>query len=524
MTTFSRISPVDQFEKDLQGVDDFDLGLTAALLCSAQTELANLNQLHQDLLDVVGKTEKNRRYWSTRGKSSRRRKKRRLQPNDSNTDDIGDVEDGGGSSGRSSSSSSDTQTKFTSWEVIRDSISDRLFRRKYRMTKEQFNLLCSKIKEAIGDDEFRTTNTQALCGYTRVAIGLRVLCGGSYLDLIGRAYDVQSPQSIYNYFHTFIDWINKAFDYPWVSLLQRLKSNSEDKLALDKLNEISGNFAVDSNGSFLGCIGAIDGLAIRIICPTWEKDGVRDPGNFFCRKNFYALNVQAICDRQKRILWISPLHQGASHDSTAWAQTDLHDLLVELQDVLKKHGLFLVGDSAYPLSTHLLVPYPDAKPGTQQDAFNFWLSNSRIQIECTFGEFIARFGLFWRTLKFDMERCCHIIRAASKLHNFLIDCREGTVEDTEYHRNLSYEDVASVEALATPSTPNAEEEDDITYPLVTDNNAPKPTGRKDNASVKRQLEGEELRNDICTTLLADGNVRPRGKRMKYNAFGHAYFE
>jgi len=518
MSTFSRISPVNQFEKDLQCVDDFDLGITSALLCAIQIEIANNHQLHKDLIDVVKRAEKDSRYWSSKGKS--RRKERQLQwADDSNNDD--DIDS---SSGSSSIGGGNLKSKFTSWEFIRDSISDRLFRRKYRMSKAQFNLLCDKIREKIGDDAFRIKNTQALCGYTKVAIGLRMLCGGSYLDLIGRAYDVQSPESIYKYFHTFIDWINITFDYPWVLYLKQLNTNNEDKLVLDKLDEISANFAVDSDGSFSGCIGAIDGIAIRIRCPTKEKDGVDDPGNFFCRKNFYALNVQAICDRQKRILWISPPHQGSSHDSTAWAQTGLHDLLAKLHDVLKERGLFLVGDSAYPISTYLQVPYPNAKPGTQEDAFNFWLSNSRIQIECTFGEFIARFGLFWRTLKFDLERSCHIIRAASKIHNFLIDCREGTVEDTEFLRNLSYEEVASVEASATSNGTNTEEDDDITYPLVTDNNAPKPPGRKDTEFVERRRGGEELRDELCTTLLANGNVRPRGKRMKYNHFGHAYFE
>lgn len=189
MTTFSRISPVNQFEKDLQRIDDFDLGLTAALLCAAQIELANINNLHKDLLDVVKKAESNRRSY-------KKRRELRRADNINNIDDVGH--------GSSSDNDTQTQTKFTSWDVLRDSISDKLFRRKYRMTKAQFNLLCSRIREKIGDDEFRTTNTQAMCGYTKVAIGLRILCGGSYLDLIGRAYDVQSPVSVYTYFHTFL--------------------------------------------------------------------------------------------------------------------------------------------------------------------------------------------------------------------------------------------------------------------------------------------------------------------------------
>jgi hypothetical protein len=82
------------------------------------------------------------------------------------------------------------------------------------MFKKEFELLCSKTKEKIGEKKFRSTNSQALCGHIRVAIRLRFLCGGSYLDLVGRAYGVDAVSSVYEYFHTFIDWIDETF-YPW---------------------------------------------------------------------------------------------------------------------------------------------------------------------------------------------------------------------------------------------------------------------------------------------------------------------
>jgi hypothetical protein len=61
-------------------------------------------------------------------------------------------------------------------------------------------------------------------------------------------------------------------------------------------------------------------------------------------------------------------------------------LLSKMAAKLRARGFFLVGDKAYPLLAYLLVPFD--KPGSlsAEDAFNFWLSNSRIQIECAFGE------------------------------------------------------------------------------------------------------------------------------------------
>ncbi|KAL7527497.1 hypothetical protein ACHAWF_002201 [Thalassiosira exigua] len=497
MSTFSKVSPVNDFIARLGEVDGFNLTLLVATLTVAQEEIGNLRNLQSDLLHALRREEKNRKYYdSARGKQ--RHKNRRANKYIDGTDGNDGVPD-----------STRPDSKFLSWEEIRNSVSDNVFRRKFRMSKQHFELLCSKIRNKVGDEQFRTVNNQGICGFTKVAVGLRILC----VEAISILLAEQSTKLVYRYFHTFIDWVDETFDFPWVKLLQELNDGNLE--AIGKLREISFHFAADSSGSFEGCIGAIDGIAIRIRCPS----NVSDPCNYFCRKNFYALNVQAICDRQKRILWISPGHQGASHNSTAWLQTSLADLLEKMEPILKKHGLFIVGDSAYR-------PYPNTEPSSIEDAFNFWLSNSRIHIECTFGEFIARFGLFWRTLKFDTTRSCDIIRAAAKLHNFLIDCREGTAEDDRYFWSLSFHDVEAASIPVGFGADAAENEDigDMTFPLVTDNNQPKPAGRKANLAKKRYADGKDLCDSLCVALSVDSCPRPKGKRMRYSDLGHVYFE
>ncbi|KAL7527215.1 hypothetical protein ACHAXR_002967 [Thalassiosira sp. AJA248-18] len=266
MTTHSRISQISDFAAELKHADDFDLLLTTAALDLAQTELAHLKQLNKELLKVVGKEEYNRRY--------REKKKTMGQDTDDCPEDCPD----------------ESEPRLCHGESYGT------------MSKEEFGtLFCIKIKASLGDKEFlfqSDSTAQGISGETRVAVGLRILFGGSYLDAIGRAYDIKSIQTVYNCFHTTIEWIDNAFRFPW---------------ELNKLEEISEEFAADSTGCFKGCIGTIDGLVIRIRCSS----KVADPSNYFCRKGFYALNVQAICDRRKRILWISPGHQGATHDSTA---------------------------------------------------------------------------------------------------------------------------------------------------------------------------------------------------------------
>lgn len=66
------------------------------------------------------------------------------------------------------------------------------------------------------------------------------------------------------------------------------------------LAEIEQGFAEKSaSGGFVrNCVGAIDGIAIRIQCPS--KADCSNPAAHLNRKGFYSINCQAICDSKKR--------------------------------------------------------------------------------------------------------------------------------------------------------------------------------------------------------------------------------
>jgi hypothetical protein len=390
------------------------------------------------------------------------------------------------------------------------------------MKKESFERLVEKIQVKIGDERFRpegyrpckrarTENATSffggqLCGEYKLAICIRILAGASYLDVF-LAFAV-GITIIYASFHEVVGWLNETFDFP---LLSWIKDEN-----IDELKKVSEGFARFTNGGLWGIIGAIDGIAIRIRCPSSSRDGVKDPRCFFCRKQFFALNVQAIVDSYKRFIWVSTGHNGSAHDSTAFACTELYELLKSKAAWLLQNGLFIVADSAYNLASWLINPYPNVTiVQDAKDNFNFWLSNSRIRVECAFGELIMRWGIFWRTILFDLDRVGPIIMAAMHLHNFLINERLAEAEkdgEEEFVASFSSEFMMDESDHTQVELPVA---------LVTNNDAPNPGGRPTVSDAHSRDLGLTLRNSLASKLARVGLHRPL-RNMKRNKYGHVY--
>jgi DDE superfamily endonuclease len=335
-----------------------------------------------------------------------------------------------------------------SWDHFSGRISDTHFRRMFRMSRDAFGLLCGTICHRIGEATFKpeaslpqnARTNQTVASEIKVAVAIRMLAGGSYLD-IGPLFDV-SIGHLYYILNKFIEWILKTLEFPLAAFLRERN--------WVELRARSDAFAEKSNGVFYGTFGALDGLAVRIRSPTLKE--VSDPGNYYCRKGFYALNVQAICDKAKRFLWCYPSNKGSTHDSAAFAASRLYDLLCEMAPELFELGFFIVGDSAYNLSSFLLTPYDsdDLKddPHHAKDAFNYHLSSCRILIECAFGELVMRWGILWRTLAFELKKCGKIIQVCMLLHNFIVENREN---DGEFFRDFNIR-MDNVQAQLTRTT------------------------------------------------------------------------
>ena len=84
---------------------------------------------------------------------------------------------------------------------------------------------------------------------------------------------------------------------------------------------IARDFDQAGHGIMTGCVGAIDGCALKISRPRMSD--VADPNQFSNRKGFYAIVLQAICDHKRRFLFGSATESGSTHDSAAFKASGL---------------------------------------------------------------------------------------------------------------------------------------------------------------------------------------------------------
>jgi hypothetical protein len=265
---------------------------------------------------------------------------------------------------------------------------------------------------------------------------LRYLAGGSYLD-ITRMHAISD--------RTFYDIVEQTI----VAILVHGSESMKYSFDLDDLIRKENRFARKSGGAFRGCIGALDGLCVQIERPH-PRDCGNNPSGYYTRKGFYSLNIQvsvigivqiinqatltphslaalrpapspqAVADADRRLDFVAADAQGSTHDSLAFKLSRLHQWL---RSGRLTRGFWIAGDEAYECDEHLLTNFPKGGQDVWEDAFNAYLTQCRLVIECAFGIFVRRWGIFWRPLAHSPAICVRIVMACVALHNAIIDFR-----------------------------------------------------------------------------------------------------
>ena len=208
------------------------------------------------------------------------------------------------------------------WEERLSDLTAWEFRRTYRLTEDTFNHVLEKIRHRLvgkeGIEKARQRAENAGYEYVepelKLSMTLRFLAGnpapprncirtnrtgcsppqavpdslfagGSYLDIY-QMHGV-SYQSFYRYVWATCDAIIAEFP---------LEDPYDDAVAMAR---IADEFGSTGCGIVTGCVGALDGIAIRI--PRPSRRHVKNAKAFFNRKHFYAFNMQAIADSKRKL-------------------------------------------------------------------------------------------------------------------------------------------------------------------------------------------------------------------------------
>ena len=208
------------------------------------------------------------------------------------------------------------------------------------------------------------------------------------------------------------------------------------------------------------------------------------------------MNCQVVVDHQKKVLWASYSHRGASHDSTCFRKTKLYDVLKQKQHELFSKGLFLLGDSAYAIESFIIPPYDSVRKKTEEDNFNFYHSSARITVECAFGEISMRWAIFGKRLISTLDNNAAIIEGAMHLHNYLVDYRNSLID---LDQELNVEETIF----------NNDRNDNRTDHVVVGNDNHRGSGgRPTNMEKQCRLRGMQLRNSLKTKLALQNLERP----------------
>jgi len=233
------------------------------------------------------------------------------------------------------------------------------------------------------------------------------LAGGSYLDIMAH-----HGVSLASWWNSKEQVILAILSCPLLAI------HFPDLNDYEALRSLARGFEIKSEaGVFADVVGALDGILVDL-----HHVSSRDspfPARFWTRKSTFALNVQAVADSKRRFVFFSIDCPGSVHDSVAWMYTKLFE---ELEEKGLPYPFFLVADAAYSGFSGICTPYAHVKKLTDEEsAFNFYLSQLRIEVECAFGALIQRWGILWRGLRVSLRSATEVIEACMRLHNYCID-------------------------------------------------------------------------------------------------------
>lgn len=159
--------------------------------------------------------------------------------------------------------------------------------------------------------------------------------------------------------------VHATFHFTVSTVLKRLSLSGVPFSDIDTLNKLSCSF----NSSrihfnpLIFCVGFLDGIQIKIGNPKY----CYIPRNYYCRKGFYAVHLQAIVDANCRFLSLSSVVCGSTHHSLAFRTSEVG---AELSAEGLTAGYWIAIDDQYMCTESFLISFSSIQ--LQNDVYGIW--------------------------------------------------------------------------------------------------------------------------------------------------------
>ncbi|KAJ8936089.1 hypothetical protein NQ314_012498 [Rhamnusium bicolor] len=295
-----------------------------------------------------------------------------------------------------------------------DELQEHQFVKLYCLTKEA----ASNLIDTLQPHMQVPSRLSDLSRERKVLTALRFFGSGSYQSDIGYHINHAVSQASVS---KCIEEVSRALNLPGIfNRYVHLPENNQE------LTRVRNSFYEKHN--FPGVAGCVDCTHIAIYPPHINHD-MYNEAIYVNWKGYHSINVQLMCDVNLKTLNVNARFPGSTNDSFIWNNSNA----LEYMRNIHRNGhtsFYLLGDSGYALRPWMMIPVPDAAPGSPEKRFNERHRSIRSTIGICNGVLKLRFRclLKHRTLHYKPEKCSYIINACTVLHNICIDHNIPPVE------------------------------------------------------------------------------------------------
>ena len=274
----------------------------------------------------------------------------------------------------------------------------------FRVSQETFTYLCQQLQPAIEKQNTQLRNSLSV--EKRVGVTLWYLATPMEFRSIGHLFGIARCTAcviVHETCAAIVDVLLKLY----IIFPER-----------ERVTDIVDGFL--RTWGILQCSGAIDGSQIPISAPIMNHT------DYYNRKGFYSVVVQAVVDYRYRFMNVYTGWPGSVHDARVFAHSSLYKLgttnrlFPDTKQVIEgtEVPVYIVGDSAYPLLTWLMKPFPhNSNLSREQRRYNYHISRARIVVENCFGRLKARWRRLLKRMDVNVDHIPNIITACYVLHN-----------------------------------------------------------------------------------------------------------